>query len=596
MADDALYRDALAACEQGRIEEGVAILRRAIALEPNETRLHGLFGKALTHLGQNEEALASLDRALALGPASANLHGSRADALVALGRLDDAVRSYDHALALQPDSVDDWCNRGAVLHDLRRHEDAIKSFDRAIALAPDFAPAHYNRGNALAALKQHDQAVASFDQAVALAPDYADAHNNRANALDQLGRVQDALAAADRALAIEPDHRAALVTRAITLRKLGRADEAIASCDRALALRRDDADTLTVRADILVDLERLDEAAASFDRVVALDPAAVGAKWNKSLICLGLGRFAEGWALYEHRWAGAQGLVPRPYPQPRWNGGKVDGPLLIWGEQGLGDEILHAGMIPDLMQRTAPVVLEVEPRLVPLFARSFPGVTVIPLGANLYSGPVAAQEPIAGLGRYFRKRWEEFPRRDRGYLVADEARVRALRARIGGDGRLVIGLSWISKAPVGGAQKSARLADFSGLLRAPGYRFVDLQYGDTRAERDAIERDLGVRVERLADIDNTNDLDGLAALMGACDAVVTVSNTNAHLAGALGRPTFVMVPSGQARIWYWFRDKAESPWYPRVQVRRQRRGQPWAELVAAVAMDVSRTPLSRSPT
>jgi hypothetical protein len=156
-----------------------------------------------------------------------------------------------------------------------------------------------------------------------------------------------------------------------------------------------------------------------------------------------------------------------------------------------------------------------------------------------------------------------------------------LRARLGG-GR-VIGLSWISKAPIGGAQKSAKLVDFASLLRLPGYRFVDLQYGDTSAERDAVERALGIRIERLHDIDTTNDLDGLAALMGACDAVVTVSNTTAHLAGALGRPTVVMVPHGHARIWYWFRDRDESPWYPRVRVWRQRRGQAWSELVAEVA-------------
>jgi ADP-heptose:LPS heptosyltransferase len=134
------------------------------------------------------------------------------------------------------------------------------------------------------------------------------------------------------------------------------------------------------------------------------------------------------------------------------------------------------------------------------------------------------------------------------------------------------------------------------LLRAPGYRFVDLQYGDTHEERAAVERELEVGVERLADIDNTNDLDGLAALMGACDAIVTVSNTTAHLAGALGRPTWVMVPYGQARIWYWFRDKPDSPWYPRVRVQRQQRGQPWSELVSQVAAEVARGSLSRSPT
>ncbi|MBX9775578.1 MAG: tetratricopeptide repeat protein [Xanthobacteraceae bacterium] len=587
MADaaDALYREALAACERGRVAEGVAILEQARALAPAEPRIHALLGQALIHLGRYEDALGSLDRALAVGVSNASLHGNRADALAALGRREEAVQGYDRALAIKPDSVNEWCNRGATLQELGRHEEAAESFGRAAALAPGFAPAHYNRGIALAALKRHEPALVSLDRALALAPDYADAHNNRANSLDQLGRLVEALAAVERALALAPDHRAALVTRAVILRKLGRAGEAVASCDRALTLEADDAEALIVRGDALVDLERFEDAAANFERMIALDPQAALPKWNKSFICLGLGYFAEGWRLYEHRWAGAKGLVPRAYPQPRWSGGRVDGTLLVWGEQGLGDEILHASMIPDLMQRTGSVTLEVESRLVPLFARSFPGANVIPLGPSLSAGPFAAQTPIASLGRHFRPSFEAFPKRDRGYLVADGARSRALRQRLD-DGRRVIGLSWVSKAPIGGAQKSARLVDFAPLLRAGGYRFVDLQYGDTHAEREVVERELGVRVERLADIDNTNDLDGLAALMSACDAVVTVSNTTAHLAGALGRPTIVMVPHGHARIWYWFRDRDESPWYPRVRVRRQQRGQAWSELIAAVAAEL----------
>jgi tetratricopeptide (TPR) repeat protein len=584
---DALYRDALAACEQGRVGEGVAILEKARALAPDQPRIYTLHGQALAHLGRHAEALTSFDRALALGASGAGLHGNRADTLVALGRREEAVQGYDRALAVKPDSVNEWCNRGATLQELGRYEQAAESFGRAAALAPDFAPAHCNHGIALVALKRYDAALASLERAIALAPGSADAHNNRANALDQLGRPAEALAAVDRALAIEPAHRAALVTRAVILRKAGRSDEALASCDRALGLWADDPEALTVRADVLVDLERFEEATAAFDRIIARDPEPALPKWNKSFICLGLGQFQEGWTLYERRWAGARGLVPRPYPQPRWHGGRVDGTLLVWGEQGLGDEILHASMIPDLMQRTPSVTLEVEPRLVALFARSFPGAKVIPLGPALSPGPFVAQTSIASLGGHFRPSFEAFPKRDRGYLVADDTRTRALRQRLD-DGRTVIGLSWVSKAPIGGAQKSARLADFAPLLRSPGYRFVDLQYGDTQAERAAVERELGIRVERLADIDNMNDLDGLAALMGACDAVVTVSNTTAHLAGATGRPTWVMVPHGHARIWYWFRDRDESPWYPRVRVTRQQRGQAWPDLIATVAADMAR--------
>ena len=584
---DALYQEARALCRQGLIAEGVDLVRRAIALDPGAARFHALLGTALGRIGRHDEALASLDRAVALGAGTADVHGSRADALAALGRLAEAVASFDRALTLDPNSVADWCNRGAALIDLGRAADAVESFDRAIALAPDFAQAHYNRGNALGALDRLAEAVASYEAALALDRRYVDALNNRANALDRLGRPAQALSSVEEALALSPDHAGALVTRSVLLRKLRRSAEALASCERALAVRPDDADALMVRGDVLIDLERFDDAIATLDRVIALKPPAVAAKWNKSLVCLGLGRFAEGWPLYEHRWAGAKGLVPRGYTQPRWNGERLDGTLLVWGEQGLGDEILHASMVPDLLVRTRSIVLEVEPRLVALFARSFPEVQVIALRPELYAGRIDAQEPLGSLGRTFRTGWADFPRRERGYLRADAARAQALRRRLTGDGRAVIGLSWISKAPAGGASKSAKLTDFAALLRLSGCRFVDLQYGDTAAERAALERDRGILVERLADIDTMNDIDGLAALMTACDAVVTVSNTTAHLAGALGRPNWVMVPHGHARIWYWFHDKDASPWYARTRVRRQRSAQPWAEVVASVAEDVA---------
>ena len=584
---DALYRLALAACEQGRIEDGIDLARRAIAADDTQARSHKLLGMALSRVGRNDEALAGFERAIALGSAAADVFGARGDALAALGRREEALASYDRAVAIGAGAVDDWCNRGALLHDLGRHEDAAESFSRALALAPGFAPAFYNRGIALAALGRHEQALDSFDQAIAAAPDYAEAYNNRSLALDELGRREEALASVERALAIDPGYRDALVTRSIILRKLGRPGDALAACDRALMMRPDDPDALTVRGDALIDLERFDEAIAAFDKVIALDPGAVVAKWNKSLLCLGRGRFEEGWPLYEQRWVGAKGLAPRPYQQPRWDGRRVDGPLLIWSEQGIGDEILHSGMVPDVFARTDEVVLEVEPRLQTLFARSFPQAKVIPFGNDLYRGPVKAQIGMGSLGGFFRTSWSAFPKRERGHLVADPVRAREYRARLSADGKALIGLTWLSKA-VSGNAKSTSLSELAMLLRLPGCRFVDLQYGDTRAEREAIERELGVRIEHLDDVDNMNDIDALAALIVACDSVVAVSNVTAHLAGAVGQRTWVMVPHGAGRLWFWFHEGNDSPWYPRVHLRRQKSAQPWSELVESFTSEVER--------
>lgn len=270
MADaaDLLYSDALAACEQGRIEDGVAILRRALVLAPDQARIHGLLGRALAHLERNDEALACFDRALAIGPATAGLLGSRADVLVALARRDEAIESYDRALALKPDSVDDWCNRGLALHELGRHDAALASFDRAAAVAPSFAPAHYNRGNVCAALGQHQDAIASYDRAIALTPDHADAHNNRGQCLRRLERYTEALASFDHALTIAPNHLPALINRAGVLDDMRRHEEALLAADSVLAIAADAASVWLLRGNSLVALGRLPDALVSYERAV----------------------------------------------------------------------------------------------------------------------------------------------------------------------------------------------------------------------------------------------------------------------------------------------------------------------------------------
>ena len=189
-------------------------------------------------------------------------------------------------------------------------------------------------------------------------------------------------------------------------------------------------------------------------------------------------------------------------------------------------------MIDDLRERVPSIVLEVERRLCRFLPVRFRLFALWRKEATCRARPFAAQIAAVDLGQFLRPAMDAFPRR--AYLTSDPDRTTALRARLAGDGAKVVGLSWRSVNAALGRNKSAQLADFNSLFRVPGIRFVDLQYGDTAAERDAAERELGVKVAHLDDVDNTNDIEGLAALLSACDAVVTVSNTTAHLAGALG--------------------------------------------------------------
>jgi tetratricopeptide (TPR) repeat protein len=620
--DDARYYLAMAAFQQGRFTEAAELTRLVLANDPKQARAHHLLGVVLHRLGRREEALASFDQAVALQPDFADAHGNRGNVLSELGRLPEAVASYDRAAALQPESVAHWCNRGAALHDLERYAEAISCLDRALALKPDFAEAHCNRANSLARLARHEEALAGYDCALALnprlldalnnrgavlkslsrhdealasleaalkiKPDFADAHNNLGNVQQALNRELDAIRSYETAIALRPNDAQAHNNLGNALQLLNRYDEAIAQYHTAIGLKPDYAEAHSGLGVVLQALGRDDEAVRHYDQAIRLKGDYVEAKWNESLLYLSLGRFSEGWPLYESRWATTG--KPR-YSERPWNGEPVNGTLLIWGEQGLGDEILYASMVPDVIGYAQSVVLEVEPRLVTLFARSFPDVSVIGESHAPYGGRFDAQAPIGGLGRYLRMDWKSFPRREQGYLVADGERAAGLRRRLLAD--TVVGLSWSSQAAKFGKAKSAALRDFEPILRWPGCRFVDLQYGDTAAERAAVERETGIRIEHLDDIDNTRDIDGLTALIAACDLVVTVSNVTAHLAGALGKPTWVLVPHGNARLWYWFKDGADSPWYPHVRLRRQSLGQPWSALMASVADEI--LPGMRSP-
>ena len=178
-----------------------------------------------------------------------------------------------------------------------------------------------------------------------------------------------------------------------------------------------------------------------------------------------------------------------------------------------------------------------------------------------------------------REKWKKYPRM-------------VLRERLSADGRFVLGLSWISKTPNYGEQKSARLRDFEPILKLPGIRFVDLQYGDTLEERTALKEAMGVEVSRLDDVDNYQDIDGLAALITACDAVVTVSNTTVHIAGALGTKVLLLLPYSQGSIWYWHIDRDDSPWYPPIQLFRQPAFDDWGSVMrqAAVALETMTRP------
>ena len=251
--------------------------------------------------------------------------------------------------------------------------------------------------------------------------------------------------------------------------------------------------------------------------------------------------------------------------------------------------MIYASMIGELAEGGLQITLEMDSRLVPLMQRSFPGVRVVARmdPASLAPAAFDCQSPLASLGRWLRPSFGSFPRHT-GYLKADAELANLFSARLRRSGpKKVVGISWSSINREIGANKSSALVDWTAILRVPGICFVDLQYGDTAGAREELRQRHGLEVTHLDDVDLFNDLEAFAALCTACDLVITVSNVTAHMAGALGKPVWLLAPGAQGRIWYWFSGRRDSPWYPSMRILTRRAPETWRAVLDEIARELS---------
>jgi tetratricopeptide (TPR) repeat protein len=598
-----LYREALALApdrpsilnnlstvllQQGKYEECRSHCERLLQLDPDNAGAWMTLGSAEAGLQRMEAALAHYSHALLIAPGHAPALANRGDILARLGRSDEALADFDLALQRSPDLPEALLNRGNLYAGLERHDDAAADYRRVLAAAPAHAAALNNLGSALAALGRHAEALDCLSRALQAEPGRADALANRSGVLAELGRFSEALQDCHDALAADPGNPLVLCQLGNVLLRDQQPEAAIAACERAIAADPSCVDAFQYRGNARVSLGRYPEALADYAHAQTLAPDSARPRWNEALCRLLLGDFEQGWKHYGRGWEiGQRGKSKPQFTRPEWDGLPLDGTLLAWGEQGIGDQILHCSMLEQLFPFARRLMVAVDRRLVPLLQRSSPGIRVLPLDALPSLDGFDAQVALGDLGRHLRRSWDSFPAGRRHYLTADTARTQALRARLGGNDRLLCGISWRSTNPAVGTFKSLALNDLAPLLAMPGVQCVDLQYGDTADERRGLAQGEGNGLAHVDDIDNFHDIDALASLIDACDIVVSVSNTTVHLAGALGKPALVMLPHALGRIWYWHEHRDTSPWYPSCRLLRQAARGEWAPVIATATAAVA---------
>lgn len=541
----ALHLMGLIAFRDKQYDHALEWTARAIAQDPRPDYLASL-GAILSRQDRHEEALKAFDKAVQLKADDAALWRQLGDALLKLQRYDHALLSFQHVLKLDPGHQDAAYKSGVLLNDAGRFEEAVACLDVCDRVLPNHAPTLQARARALLNLRKFEQALADNLRANALVPDYADTLNNIGACLQSLGREEEALVWFDRALERLPDS----------------------------------IEILNNKASILGQLQRFEEALALYDHVRARHLNNATTDWNLALLQMLLGDFEAGWAGREARWTI---LDPSPYPkfsQPMWLGLEpIDGKIiLIHVDEGLGDTIQFIRYVPMVAACGACVILVVERPLASLLS-GFPGVSQC---LAFSDEPLPAFDmhcPIGTLPMVFGTRLDTIPAETAYLPPPRDARVQAWNERLGPHDRLRVGLVWSgSRTHKNDHNRSTSLRMLSRILDVDA-TFVSLQK-DPRPE-DKVELGTGNIIDVTAELADFVDT---AALVKCLDLVITVDTSVAHLAAALGAPTWILLPWTPDYRWLLGRD--DSPWYPSVRLFRQSEARDYADVLDRVRTEL----------
>jgi tetratricopeptide (TPR) repeat protein len=558
---EALFNEAIDLHRRGQVGDAELIYLSIIEAQPRNFQVLRLLGVAASQSANPQGALEWIAKAIAVKPDFTEAYLDRGNVLHSLGQLDAALASYDIAIGLAPNFGEAFFNRGNVLRELRRLEPALASFDRALELDPGLVTAHYNRGRVLQELGRLESAIASYDRAIALKPDFVGAHSNRGTLLQELQRPEEALASYNAAIALKPDF----------------------------------AEGYSNRGTALQELQRLDEALASFDRAVALKPDYGESHWNRALAMLLAGDYENGWREFEWRWKTTEVLGSFKREEmgaAPWTGQESlsEKSILLYCEQGLGDAIQFCRYTKLLAERGARVVIEADRSLVRLFT-TLEGVgEVVAVGdkrpkcdffCSMLSLPLAFQTTLSSVPAAV------------PYLKAEPDKVLAWKTKLDGDSRPKVGLVWSGgfrpNHPELWSVNRRRNIALRKLapLKNPEIEFYSLQKGQPAASEllgliaegwDGPAIIAGVE-EQVLDFADT------AALIENLDLIISVDTSTAHLAGALGKPVWIL--NRFDTDWRWLLHREDSPWYPSVKLYRQESLGAWDPVILRVRDDLA---------
>lgn len=619
-----------------RDEEAIPHLEKYIRRHPSHGPALNALGSALAKTGQHENAISTLKRAVEATPGDVKVLMNLGRSAVVGGNPEEGVRAYKQALRLNPGLVEATVGQATCLAQLDEVEAAIAmllrciddgaatspvyerllkyliestSFDDALKYAlkarslwPDndaFVLAH---ATVLRHIHPRENARAVYEELIARDPDNPSYLNKFGDYLYDLGQWDEAEVYVRKSLAIEPKAVGTVNNLGRIRQHLGDLDGSIRLYNEAIDIMPDFADAHNNLGNVLLYTDQIDDAITAFDKAIALKPHSKDYIFNRSIALITKGdihrHLGDHWTRFEKK----KPVSTRQWPWPKWSGEPIEGRrIFLYGEQGIGDEVIHVRCISRVMDKAAHATLECAERLIGLFQRSFPGLEFCPyqnpIDENLRKSQFDYQSSTLDMNCWDFDTPQDIP--SQPYLKADPVMTRTLRARYqdGDDKRPLIGISWSSGGNIQSHFKSVPLERWKPILSNTDVRFVNLQYGDWHKELKLLEERDGLSVLSDPAVNPLGDLDLFAAQIAAMDQVVTISNATAHLAGALGVPVWNMVPTGPGRLWYWFLEGSSCPWYSSMRLFRHAYNEGWDNVLDEVQRGLIETiPSLGSPT
>jgi tetratricopeptide (TPR) repeat protein len=619
-----------------RPKQALEVLEQVIKIKPDFAEAHNNLGIALIKLKKPVDAINSYREAVKINPGYADAHNNLANELVKSDKLEEGEIFYRKAIAANPMFVEAYISLGTTLQLLDKLEEAETVFRKIIELKPNSVEAYAKLGATLKALNKLDVSEKYLRHALTLGPHNIEAHFDLGALLQSTKRLEEAEICYKKALELKPDYAEALTNLGTTLHKLNRLEEAVLVFKASITIKPNYAETYNNLGVSLCDLEHLDEAAANYHhalsinpeyvaafhnlgilfekhkknsqadsnykKAIALDPNFVDGKWSLSLFRLKLGAFTEGWKLYEnryHRDLTTKVSQPPVTEAPQYLGENfiqdlAGRHLFICPEQGVGDEVMFASILPELASlvredSNTRITLACEPRLVELFKRSFDFISVVPSDPSnnyqLLSSDIDNWIFSGSLPKVFRHSLEDF-NKHQPYLLADKSLTDIWKTRFDGlKHKLNVGISWTGGSNAKKKEdRSLSLQTMLPILKKIDQmaNIINLQYGDRKKEIEDLYETSGIQVMDWEHCDPLKDLENFSAQIAALDLIVSIDNSTVHFGGALGTETFVMLPFNQD--WRWMEDSNRSHWYPNnVTLFRQTNIGDWAGVIKRVA-------------